>query len=991
MNLPPDSTPSDSDPKTPPDSPSAATPLAVSPEEFFVVGLGASAGGLDTITEVLRRLPARANLVLVIVQHLDPHHESLLVELLRRVSALPVDWATHGSTVQAGHVYVAPARTHVGLENGVLMLREPPAARPGGEIDFFFLNLAEDCKHRAVVVIASGNGQDGTAGARQVKGQGGLVFAQEPATASFPSMPRAAIDVGCVDRVLTPAGIAEELVKLTQNAPRLWGHVGAPSDELPQGDEGRHLTTVFRLLAARTGVDFSEYKQTTIKRRLVRQMVLAKVSDLAEFTRLLQKNREEIDRLYESLLINVTEFFRDQEYFDYLREHILPDIIAQHQENAPIRLWVPGASTGEEAYSLGIILSELLQERGLNHPVQIFGTDVSERAIAHARAGLFSAADVANVGPERLSRFFYETERGYMVQKPIRDMCVFARQNVVKDSPFSRLDLLSCRNLLIYLGPRVQRKLMPLFHYALNPGGYLVLGNSESVGSNADLFRLVDRRYRIYTRKSTGRRPTFEVSVEPSAPSLPPQPLHAMPDELKEPFDVIREADRIVLQRHGPNGVLVNEDLEILQFRGDVSPFLALSAGRASLHLLKMAREGLVAELESALNEARANGAPAHRSGISIIHGGTAKAIDIDVTPIAATQAKERFYLVLFAPAAPGASPDAGKKARGKKVPADAGIEQLRQDLHATRNYLQTTIEKHESTNQELRAANEEIQSSNEELQSTNEELETAKEELQSTNEELTTVNEELHSRQLELIQLNNDLTNLINSVHLPIIILGQDMRIRRFTPMAEKVLNVIPTDIGRPLSDLNINLKVEDLPRLMAEVMDSLTIRELEVQDSLGRWFSMRLRPYKTADNKIDGVVLTLIDIDEMKRTISALEEARDFSQAVVESTREPLAVLDAQLCIQVANDAFFRLFATSREHTRHRPVFDILHDRGRIGEFRSALEGIFPGGASLTAHEIEIELTPGRPSRLVIDARQIASGSRSYPLILVSIRQAH
>jgi two-component system, chemotaxis family, CheB/CheR fusion protein len=361
------------------------------------------------------------------------------------------------------------------------------------------------------------------------------------------------------------------------------------------------------------------------------------------------------------------------------------------------------------------------------------------------------------------------------------------------------------------------------------------------------------------------------------------------------------------------------------------------------------------------------------------------------VTPIAATQAKERFYLVLFAPAAPGASPDAGKKARGKKVPADAGIEQLRQDLHATRNYLQTTIEKHESTNQELRAANEEIQSSNEELQSTNEELETAKEELQSTNEELTTVNEELHSRQLELIQLNNDLTNLINSVHLPIIILGQDMRIRRFTPMAEKVLNVIPTDIGRPLSDLNINLKVEDLPRLMAEVMDSLTIRELEVQDSLGRWFSMRLRPYKTADNKIDGVVLTLIDIDEMKRTISALEEARDFSQAVVESTREPLAVLDAQLCIQVANDAFFRLFATSREHTRHRPVFDILHDRGRIGEFRSALEGIFPGGASLTAHEIEIELTPGRPSRLVIDARQIASGSRSYPLILVSIRQAH
>ena len=473
----------------------------------------------------------------------------------------------------------------------------------------------------------------------------------------------------------------------------------------------------------------------------------------------------------------------------------------------------------------------------------------------------------------------------------------------------------------------------------------------------------------------------------------PPRPIPPMPDDLKEPFDIIREADRIVLHRHGPVGVLVNEDLDILQFRGDVSPFLALSAGRASLNLLKLAREGLAAELQVMMNEARDRHARVQRTGIAIMQGESAKPIDIDVTPIDTLQTKERFYLVLFSPSAgpkPAAAARESRKPRGKQSAQDLQNEQLRQDLQATRNYLQATIEKHEATNQELRAANEEIQSSNEELQSTNEELETAKEELQSTNEELTTVNEELHSRQLELIQVNNDLTNLINSVHLPIIILGHDMRIRRFTPMAEKVLNVIPTDIGRPLSDLNINLAVRDLPKLIAEVIDSLTIKELEVQDHQDRWYSMRLRPYKTSENKIEGVVLTLIDIDQMKRTIGALEEARDFARAVISSAPEPLAVLTSDLRVTAANDAFARALHADLDAIVERSLFESVRDHGAMKELRTALEGILPTANGLTDYEVRMELPEIGARRFLIDARQIVSGTRSYPMILLSIRSS-
>lgn len=965
-----------------PDKAPTETPGA----ETFIVAVGASAGGLEALSSLLKHVPVQTGFAIIIAQHLDPHHESLLVELLSRTSELPVSWAENGRGILAGHVYVVPAASLLTLHEGTMVLH-PDDKKSGGRIDRLFQSLADTARERAVGVLLSGNGDDGILGLRAIKGAGGLTFAQDPSSASFPGLPNAAIDAGCIDRIATPAQIAVELVQLMRTSHLLLDRIGR--DDRPEhSPEAMHLAQVFRLLASRTGVDFNEYKQTTIKRRLLRRMALTKAPDVPSYVKMLQKNREEIDALYENLLINVTDFFRDPDCFEFLQQEILPQLASRHSDGTAVRVWVPGCSTGEEAYSLAIGLREVLEARGQAVHVQIFGTDISERALNVARAGAYTNVDVNGVTPERLRRFFHKTERGYQIRKEVRDMCIFARQNVAKDSPFSRLDLISCRNLLIYLNAAVQRKLMPIFHYALNPSGFLLLGTSESVGGHAELYRLIDRRFRIYERKPGRHRAPVQFALDRAQPApATPRPLPVMPDHHAEPFDIIREADRIVLSRLGPSGVLINEDLEILQFRGDVSPYLAPLEGRASLNLVKMARDGLAAELEAAVLEAKQKNIRVHRTGLSVLHGNVAKPIGVDITPIDTVHPRERFYLVLFHSADPGgAAPEESEsKIKAKKSVYLAQIEQLRQDLQATRSYLQSTIEKHEATNQELRAANEEIQSSNEELQSTNEELETAKEELQSTNEELTTVNEELHSRQLELMQLNNDLNNLINSVHLPIIILGQDLRIRRFTPMAEKVLKVIPTDIGRPLTDINISLNIADLPRLTAEVIDSLTVKELEIQDVRGRWYSMRLRPYKTADNKIDGVVITLIDIDEMKRTIAQAEESRDFAHAVVEAAPDAMAAIDASGRIRAANEGFFRLFQLAHESE----LFPALREGGLLEGLRAPLEDIFAkNGSTAFEQDIDLEL-PGGPARLTISARQIARGTRAYPIVLLTFRR--
>lgn len=964
---------------------------------YYVAGIGASAGGLQAVTELLAHLPARFPMALVLVQHLDRYHPSELAEILTRSGQLPATWITDPTPLLPGHVYVLPPDREVTIEQRILHLGQRREEAVVGTVDYFFESLALGCKDRAIAIILSGTGSDGAKGLRAVKEAGGRVFVQEESTAAFPGMLRAAIESGEIDGVFSPKQIAEQLIGLASpDADEL--EISAPffeSDPIPHPVE--NWMAIFRVVSSRKGVDFSGYKQSTIRRRLMRRMALSKTEQLPDYLKLLLRDRNEVEGLYENLLINVTNFFRDPEYFEFLKEQIIPDLLAQHAaDNSPIRVWVPGCSTGEEAYSLGMLFQESREANARSIPVHIFATDLSERAIAHARNGIFSPADVAGIGPERLRRFFLDTPRGYAVKKSLRDMCIFARQNVTKDLPFSRLDLISCRNLLIYLGDGLQKRLMPIFHYALNPQGYLMLGTSESIGSQVDLFRLVDRRFRIYSRKSSAtRRVSFDFAVEPTPVELTSKtsPVIPMPDDPKDSVDIMREADRVVLGRHAPPGVLVNEELEILQFRGNVAPYLAPMAGRASLSLLKMAAEGLAAELERAVMEAKEKKVRIHRRGIRFTQGQSTTELDLDVTPLDGGRDGTRYYLLLFLVQEPAERGKPKKTppvvVRGEKIEQrEAVIEQLKQDLQAARNYLQSTIEKHEVTNQELRAANEEIQSSNEELQSTNEELETAKEELQSTNEELTTVNEELHSRQGELIQVNNDLTNLINSVHLPIIILGQDMRIRRFTPMAEQVLNVIPTDVGRPLSDLNINLSVTDLPRLISEVIDSLTIREMEVQDHQGHWYSMRLRPYKTAENRIEGVVMTLIDIDEIKRTIGELEEARHFASEIGEILPEALVAVNSALEIRVASQAFHGLFGTSRAHSYGHHLLNTVPVLREAPGFKETLAAALASGENVKDFVTEVAFPLTGKRTFLVTVRQASGATKANPSLLISFR---
>jgi two-component system CheB/CheR fusion protein len=957
---------------------------------FLIAAAGGSAGALEAFTDFLRAIRADTPVAIVLVQHLSAEHESLLVELLARVTPMPVSWASRDTKIEPGRVYVMPPKSMLTLRGGSFVMQNAAASR-GGIIDNFLSSLAADAGHRAVAVIFSGNGTDGAHGLRAIAAAGGTVFAEREDTAAFPAMPRAAIETGCVDGVLTPQEIAVEISRIANNCGPLSHTEPAVQMERPEW-EAEALRQLFRRLKSWRGVDFTDYKQTTIKRRIFRRMLVTRCDSMADYLALVEKSAAELDALFDSLLINVTEFFRDPETFEHLSQHILPDLIERVPQDGQVRIWVPGCSTGQEAYSLAMLVRETLDSLKRTQSVQIFGTDLSEHAIAVARAGIYSAAEVSTMSPERLSRFFEHRGGSYSIRKSIRDLCIFARQNVVKDAPFSRMDLISCRNLLIYFDTKLQQKVLPIFHYALNPHGILTLGSSESVGGYTDLFRPLDRRHRIYARTMSGRRTSFDflpVDGAETPPRLPPSPTH-MASPPDGSYDLIHEADRIVVEHHAPPGVLVTANFEAVQFRGDVSAYLSPYSGHASLHLFKIARDGLSGELETALLEVQKTNTSYRKEGITVVHGERIQQFILEVSPVEAANG-ERGYLVHFLDIKPSPSEQSVPAGVTDNAALFAQIEQLKIDLRTARGHLHSALKKHEVATEEARRANEEIQSSNEELQSTNEELETAKEELQSTNEELATVNQELHSRQLELIQVNNDLTNLINSVQIPVIILTDDLRIRRFTTSAETVLNLIPADVGRPLSDINMKLKLPDLPHLVSEVTASLTLREIEAQDVSGRWFSVRIRPYKTAENKIEGVVISMMDIDGIKRAQTEAADAREVSEAILNTTADPMVVLDANLRIHSANESFHRLFPTSGEQVLQQSFLAVLGEVDQASALRRGLQDVLPAKNPLRNFPVSVTGNRSRPQDLTIDARPITRGGRDYPLILVTVHRAN
>ncbi|MEH1901292.1 MAG: chemotaxis protein CheB [Nostoc sp.] len=929
---------------------------------FPIVGIAASAGGLEAFTQLLKHMLTDTGMAFVLIQHLDPNHKSLLRDILARATQMPVNEVQSGMTVEPNQVYIIPPNTKMILSGGVLQLtpREKVQGKymPG---DAFFISLAADRGHKAIAVVLSGADGDGSLGLKAIKAAGGVTFAQCEDTAKFDSMPNTAVATGNVDFVLPPGKIAEELINLSRNPFISDSQPLIRLEKLPE--QGNALATIFALLRSALGVDFSHYKPNTLDRRIQRRMLLYKLERLEDYAQYLEENPSEVKALYEEILIHVTNFFRDTEAFQLLKERVFPTIMLSNSAELPIRIWVAGCSTGEEVYSIVISLLEFLSDKLTRRPMQIFATDISEMAIDKARSGIYTENQMVEVSPERRRRFFNTLEGGrYQISKSVRDLCVFARQDLGSDPPFSKLDLISCRNVLIYLDETLQKRILPIFHYSLKPTGFLLLGTSESTGKYSELFTVIDKKYKIYGKKLTTNWPIFSfvTSNYPMAKRDEPEPENSNPSD---EFDLEKKTDQLILNRYAPVGVVINDKMEVLQFRGEIDLYLKLAPGKPSLNLFKMVRSGLLVELRATIYQAQRQKILVRREGLRIEESAQSKILNLEVIPFNPGTGEEVYFLVLFEQAPPTINNLSSFNPESQEQPdLEREILRLKQELAtakqgqaATQEYLEAVIQEQEHINQDLKVANEEILSSNEELQSTNEELETAKEEIQATNEELNTTNEELRSRNLELHQLNNDLTNLLASINIPILILTSDLRIRRFTPMGQRLFNLIPADGGRPLSDIRTNLDIPDLESLILDVLDTLIIKELEVQTFGGHWYNLRIRPYRTIENQIDGVVLVLIDIDVLKRSAATLEQARNYAEAIVETVQVPLIVLDSNLRVNKANSSFYETFQVSESQTAQSLIFELGNGQWNLPGLRSLLEDILANNTSIQNLEVE------------------------------------
>jgi two-component system, chemotaxis family, CheB/CheR fusion protein len=843
-------------------------------DNFLIVAIGASAGGIEAFAELIRELPPDTGMAFVLIQHLDPHHKSMLAELFSRQTAMSVREVTDGMSVEPNHAYVIPPNASMTISNRTLRLGPRIASRGAHmETDRFMRSLAEDQGNRAIGVILSGTGTDGTLGMMEIQAHGGVTFAQDESTASYDGMPRSAIAAGCVDYVLPPEGVAQELTRIARHPYVGRDPVPESVQDAPAVDSG--LSSIFQILQRATGVDFTHYRQTTVLRRIQRRMLVHKIDKLEDYVTHVQSSPAEVKALYRDMLINVTSFFRNPRVFEALKSQVFPGLLKNHPPESAIRIWTPGCASGEETFSVAIALLEFLDGKAPYPSIQLFGTDVSESSVTKARSGVYPENIQADVSPERLRRYFSKCEGGYRISKSIRDMCIFAQHNVISDPPFSQMDLICCRNLLIYLEPVLQNKVIALFHYASRRGGYVVLGKSEGIGTSTNLFAVEDRALKIFSKKAAAARPpvSFSLSHQPEHGELKgPRIAYKPSDASWNYLEAQKEFDRRLLTQFAPAAVFLNEDLEVIHSRGHVDRYLKLAPGRASLGILKMVREGLLLDLRNALTRAKKQKTIVKKLRIPIADeldgengaaGESNRFVNFEVIPIGIGNLPGAFFMVVFEESPPETL---RRKHAAQNVLASKSVShriaKLKGELVATKEYLQSVIETQEAANEEVQSANEEILSSNEELQSTNEELETAKEELQSSNEELSTVNDELRDRNQEITQANSDLTNLLASVDIAMVMVTSDLTIRRFTPKAQKILGLIPGDVGRPLQNINPSLEIPEFQQMVLKVMDELQAVEKELVDRDGAHHLLRILPYRSAENKIEGAVITIVDI---------------------------------------------------------------------------------------------------------------------------------
>ena len=917
-----------------PTRPATPAGAAATGARFPVVGIGASAGGLAAFEAFFSAMPAAADpgMAFVLVQHLAPDHKSILSDLIRRYTRMQVFEVEDGMVVRPNCAYIIPPNCDMAFLNGALQLLEPAA--PRGQrlpIDFFFRSLAQDQHERAIGIVLSGTGSDGTLGVRAIKGAGGMVMAQNTASTEFDGMPRSAIATGLVDYQLPPAEMPAQLIAYASHAfgklPR------AVSPSVLSTDNA--LKKIFVLLRAQVGHDFSQYKPSTIHRRIERRLAVHQIASIDDYVKYLQQTPAEVEALFRDLLIGVTNFFRDPDAFALLQETVIPQLFTGKPAGSAVRVWTAGCSSGEEAYSIAILLVERMEAIKASYTIQLFATDIDSQAIATARAGLYPASIAGDVSAERLARFFTLEADGsaYRIHKSIRDLMIFSEQDVIKDPPFSRLDLISCRNLLIYMGAELQKKLIPLFHYALKPEGMLFLGTSEGVGEFDALFSVIDRKSKLYRRLTDFQGRERGALGRLLLPTTGPD-LAAPPGVVKPPRRgskvTLREVAEQALLLQVAAAALVNHQGDILYLHGRSGMFLEPAPGEPGIsNILKMAREGLRPGLSTALKQAVAGTAVARAHHLRVRTNGHHTLVNLSVRPVTARPAADPadlaetaaaaeppLYLVILDEAPPGEPwPSAPEPLRPGQAGASTGadaqaaananadanadvearIAALMRELRTKDEYLQSTHEELESSNEELKSSNEEMQSVNEELQSTNEELETSKEELQSVNEELATVNTELQTKVADLSRANNDMNNLLAGTGIGTVFVDHQLRILRFTPGASSIINLILSDVGRPVAHIVSNLVGYD--RLVADtqaMLNTLIPKELEVQTQSGQWYTMRIQAYRTLDNVIEGAVISFVDI-------TALVKARDDLRRSNDLQRLGVALRDASDAITV------------------------------------------------------------------------------------------
>lgn len=844
----------------------------VKPENAFpIIGLGASAGGLEAFEIFFKNMPEDNGMAFVLISHLDPAHTSMMKELMSKYTKMEVLQVEDGMKLEPNKVFVIPPNRYMSAFDNTLQLSEPEDPRGlRMPIDFFLRSLAADEGERAICVIMSGTGSDGTLGLRAIHGSGGISVVQDPATAKYSGMPQSAIDTGLADYILPPEKMPAQLISYIQHTyPRR-----KKQDDIYRQRAGTTLQKILNLIKQQTGHDFSFYKKNTINRRIERRMNVLEIEDDAAYLRFLQEHPEEVKLLFKEMLINVTSFFRDKEAFQGLKEKILPELLMTRPPGYSLRVWVPGCATGEEVYSLCIVLREVMDSVNRDFKMQIFGTDIDEDSIAYARAGLYPSNIAIDVSPERLKKYFVKDDNGFRVKKEIRESVVFAVQNVIKDAPFTKMDLISCRNLLIYMDSQLQNKVLPLFHFSLLPGGVLFLGSSESIGGFIDLFSTADKKWKVFRRRESasavqstllqGLPWTFEPHRERRDKSTTMQ-------EVNIP-DIVR---KYLLDHYTPSSVIIDEKGEIVYINGRTGNYLEPAPGKANLNIFDMTREGLRMELRTAVHQARSFSREVKYTDLRVKTNGEYKLMNLTVKPLTDVERMAGLLMVVVEETG-----DAKKnKSKAEKTSKETkDVTELQEELRYTRSSLQATIEEAQASNEELKSANEELQSTNEELQSTNEELETSKEELQSINEELITVNSELQAKIEQLSRTESDLKYLLDSTNIGIIFLEDDLRIKRFTREVTKYINLIPSDLGRPLSDIAINLDI-DLVGESKKVIRNLAFKELEVKTKEGQWLLVRIMPFRNTENVFDGLVLTFTDINVMKQEQVLLGEFGDVS----------------------------------------------------------------------------------------------------------------